>query len=117
MYFGSPVAGPFTVGDSVFKSLILCLKVKNKQKKKNQSRGHFLAPLKPDAVLHSLKPQSTLQRGRHETIKAASLGGKKKKCITWTQGESTTPLHAASLSDEAILKPLIKNSPCHSTSQ
>lgn len=35
MYFGSPVAGPFTVGDSVFKSLILCLKVKNKQKKKS----------------------------------------------------------------------------------
>lgn len=35
MYFGSPVAGPFTVGDSVFKSLILCLKVKNKKQKKS----------------------------------------------------------------------------------
>lgn len=89
MYFGSPVAGPFTVGDSVFRSLILCLKVKNKQKKKNQSRGHFLAPLKPDAVLHSLKPQSTLQRGRHETIKAASLGGKKKNA---SRGHRESPL-------------------------
>lgn len=118
MYFGSPVAGPFTVGDSVFKSLILCLKVKNKnKKKKNQSRGHFLAPLKPDAVLHSLKPQSTLQRGRHETIKAASLGGKKKMHHVDTGRVHYSSLHAASLSDEAILKPLIKNSPCHSTSQ
>lgn len=87
MYFGSPVAGPFTVGVSVL-FLILCLK---KKKKKNQSGGHLGAPLKPDAVLHSLKPQSTLQRG--ETGWQSPW-----KCIMWTPGEST-PLHTASQSD------------------
>lgn len=76
MYFGSPVAGPFTVGVSVL-SLILC----EKKREKKSVWGHFPAPLKPDAVLHSLKPQSTLQMG--ETKWQSPW-----KCIMWTPRES-----------------------------
>lgn len=54
MYFGSPLTGPFTVGGPSFTSHSV---LKNKQ---NKNKEHFPAPLKPDAVLHSLKPQSTL---------------------------------------------------------
>ena len=86
MYFGSPVAGPFTVGVSVL-SLILCLK----KKKKKSVLGHFPAPLKPDAVLHSLKPQSTLRRGDTKWQSALEMHHV-------DTGEST-PLHTASLSD------------------
>lgn len=71
MYFGPPVDGPFTVGASVL-PLVLCLK-----EEKKSVWGHFPAPLKPDAVLHSLKPQSTLQRG--ETKWQSPW-----KCIMWT---------------------------------
>lgn len=43
--------------------------------KKKKAWGHFLAPLIPDAVLHSLKSQSTLQRGNascgHRRVRAS----------------------------------------------
>lgn len=47
------------------------------KRKKKSVWGHFQAPLNPDAVLHSLKPQSTLQRG--ETKWQSPW-----KCIMWT---------------------------------
>ena len=79
MYFGSPVAGPFTVGASVLTphSVLGKKKKKVKKRKKKSVWGHFPAPLKSDAVLHSLKPQSTLQRG--ETKWQSPW-----KCIMWT---------------------------------
>lgn len=76
MYFGSPVAGPFTVGANVL-PLILCWEKKILKKIEKSVRGHFPVSLKPDAVLHSLKPQSTLQRG--ETKWQSPW-----KCIMWT---------------------------------
>jgi len=58
MYFGAPVAKPFTVGASVYPSFC------DEKSKEKSVLGHFPLSLKPDAVLQSLKPQSTLQRGR-----------------------------------------------------
>lgn len=90
MYFGPAVEGLFTVGASLL-PLILRLKKQKDRKEKYQPGGISPTPLKPDAVLHSLKPQSTLQRG--ETKWQSPW-----KCIMWTR-ESPFPLHAASRSD------------------
>lgn len=71
MYFGSPVAGPFhSWGQCYTPHSVL-------KSKKKISLGHFPAPLKPDAVLHSLKSQSTLQREEMELQPPW-------KCIMWT---------------------------------
>lgn len=82
MYFGSPVAGPFTVEDSVL-SLILCLK--------KISLGAF--PSTAETRCSSSLTEATKHLAKGGDEMAVSL-----EMHHVDTGEST-PLHTASLSD------------------
>lgn len=93
MYFGSPVAGPFTVGVSVL-SLILCIKKKknkNKQTKKKISLGAFWGTT-----------ETRCSSSLTEATKHLAKGGDEMAVTLEMHHVDTgefTPLHTASLSD------------------
>lgn len=84
MYFGSPVAGPFTVGDSVI-PLILCLKVKK------ISLGAFPSTTEPRCSSSLTEVTKHLAKGGDEM--AATLD------VHHVDTGESTPLLTASLSD------------------
>ena len=88
MYFGSPVAGPFTVGVNVL-SLILCWN--NNNKKKKISLGAF--PSTTETRCSSSLTEATKHLAKGGDEMAVTL-----EMHHVDTGEST-PLHTASLSD------------------
>lgn len=88
MYFGSPVAGPFTVGASTL-PLILCSKLK--KQKREISLGAFPSTTETRCSSSLTEATKHLAKGGDEMVVTLEMHHV-------DTGEST-PLHTASLSD------------------